>query len=92
MLLIRCPECGDREETEFSYGGQAHVAYPERPDELSDEQWAHYVFFRDNPRGPFAERWVHAAGCRRWFNVVRDTVTNEISAVYRLGEPRPVIT
>ena len=30
-----------------------------------------------NPKGPFAERWVHSAGCRRWFNAVRDTVTNE---------------
>jgi len=26
-----------------------------------------------------AERWVHTAGCRRWFNVVRDTVTHEIT-------------
>ncbi|MGE5094790.1 MAG: sarcosine oxidase subunit delta, partial [Betaproteobacteria bacterium] len=28
MLLIPCPWCGPREEIEFSYGGQAHVAYP----------------------------------------------------------------
>ena len=33
-----------------------------------------------------AERWVHTAGCRRWFNVVRDTVTDRIDAVYRMGE------
>ena len=26
-------------------------------------------------RGLFAERWSHAAGCRRWFNAVRDTAT-----------------
>jgi heterotetrameric sarcosine oxidase delta subunit len=26
-----------------------------------------------------AERWVHTAGCRRWFNLVRDTVTDEIT-------------
>jgi len=26
-----------------------------------------------------AERWVHSAGCRRWFNLVRDTVTHEMS-------------
>jgi len=26
MLLITCPWCGPREEPEFSYGGQAHVA------------------------------------------------------------------
>jgi heterotetrameric sarcosine oxidase delta subunit len=86
MLLISCPWCGPREETEFRYGGQAHVAYPERPLELDDATWGEYLFVRDNPKGPFAERWVHTAGCRRWFNVVRDTVTDEISAVCRMGE------
>ena len=90
MLLITCPECGPRDETEYSYGGQAHVPYPVDPAALTDEQWAQYLFFRDNPKGPFAERWVHSAGCRRWFNAVRDTATYEFLAVYRVGEPPPV--
>ncbi len=81
-MLIDCPWCGAREEQEFHYGGQAHVPYPQAPAELSDAQWADYLFFRDNPRGPFAERWVHSAGCRRWFNAVRDTATNEVYRVY----------
>ncbi|MDF3142745.1 sarcosine oxidase subunit delta family protein, partial [Streptomyces sp. T21Q-yed] len=89
MLLIPCPWCGPRDEAEFHYGGQAHVPYPENPASLSDEDWARYLFFRDNPKGPFAERWSHAAGCRRWFNAVRDTSTNEILTVYRTGEERP---
>ena len=29
MLVIPCPYCGDREETEFSYGGESHIARPE---------------------------------------------------------------
>ncbi|MFF3990814.1 sarcosine oxidase subunit delta family protein [Streptomyces sp. NPDC001797] len=91
MLLIPCPWCGPRDETEFHYGGQAHVPYPEDPASLTDEEWARYLFFRDNPKGPFAERWSHAAGCRRWFNAVRDTSTNEILTVYRAGEPRPAV-
>ena len=78
MLLIRCPWCGEREEAEFSYGGEAGIAYPADPAALDDEQWAQWLFFRDNPKGAFAERWVHTHGCRRWFSVVRDTVTNEI--------------
>jgi heterotetrameric sarcosine oxidase delta subunit len=77
MLRIRCPFCGPRDEIEFRYGGQTGVAVPADPEALDDEMWARYVFFRDNPRGPFAERWAHAAGCRRWFDAVRDTVTNE---------------
>ena len=89
MLLISCPWCGPRDEAEFHYGGQAHVPYPQDPAALTDEEWAHYLFVRDNPKGPFAERWSHAAGCRRWFNAVRDTSTNEILAVYRSGEERP---
>lgn len=78
MLLIHCPWCGDRDEAEFRYGGQAHVDYPENPAALDDAAWARYLFMRDNPRGSFHERWVHTAGCRRWFNVVRDTATNEM--------------
>jgi heterotetrameric sarcosine oxidase delta subunit len=91
MQLIACPHCGPREETEFHYGGQAHVAYPAGNATLSDEEWGQFVFFRDNPKGPFAERWVHSAGCRRWFNAVRDTATHQILAVYRQGEPKPVV-
>jgi len=90
MLLIGCPWCGPRDETEFRYGGQAGIATPPDPDAIDDDAWADYLFMRDNPKGPFAERWCHSAGCRRWFNVVRDTVTNEISAVWPPGAPRPV--
>ncbi|KAA5607449.1 sarcosine oxidase subunit delta [Roseospira marina] len=92
MLLIECPWCGPREETEFHYGGQAHVARPADPAALSDEAWGTYVFLRDNPKGEFAERWCHAAGCRRWFNVLRDTVSHRMLAVYRMGEPRPAVS
>lgn len=89
MLLITCPWCGPRDETEYHYGGQAHVPYPATPADLDDRQWAEYVFYRDNPKGPFAERWAHSHGCRRWFNVLRDTVTYEVLAVYRPGAPPP---
>jgi sarcosine oxidase subunit delta len=77
MLSIPCPHCGDRDETEFHYGGQAGVAYPADPMALTDEQWAEYVFMRDNPKGWFAERWFHTVGCRRWFGLERHTVTYE---------------
>jgi sarcosine oxidase, subunit delta len=89
MLQLKCPWCGLRDETEYHYGGQAHVPYPEEPAALTDEEWAEYLFFRDNPKGPFAERWSHSIGCRRWFNVIRDTRTYEVLAVYTGTEPRP---
>jgi sarcosine oxidase subunit alpha len=90
VLLIRCPWCGPRDEIEFRYGGQAHVTYPADPETLSDEAWADYLFLRDNPRGPFHERWMHAAGCRRWFNAVRDTATHAFLTTYRYDEEPPV--
>jgi sarcosine oxidase, subunit delta len=90
MQLIACPWCGPREETEYNYGGQAHVAYPADPEALTDEEWGQFVFFRSNPKGLFAERWNHRAGCRRWFNAVRDTVTYEFHRVYRLDEEKAV--
>ncbi len=90
MLLIECPNCGPRDETEFHYGGQAHVAYPEDPYALTDKEWAEYLFYRDNTRGLYAERWSHSLGCRKWFNAVRDTVTYEITTVYPMGQPCPV--
>lgn len=89
MLIVTCPWCGEREVSEFSYGGEAHITRPENPDQLSDEQWGDYVFFRKNPRGVHYERWVHTHGCRRWFNAVRDTVTDEFFGSYELGEAPP---
>ena len=89
MLLIPCPHCGSRDETEFHYGGQAHVAYPENPHELTDRAWAEFLFYRDNTKGALAERWLHSTGCRQWFNMLRDTVTYEIRAVYPTGASRP---
>ncbi len=82
------PWCGPRDEAEFHYGGQAHVPYPDDPSALTDQEWARYLFFRDNPKGPFAERWSHAAGCRKWFNAVRDTATTRSwRCTGRVGTP-----
>jgi sarcosine oxidase subunit delta len=89
MLLIPCPYCGPRSEEEFSYGNEAHIARPEEPDKLDDAEWAEFVFMRSNTKGVFLERWMHAHGCRRWFNVARDTVSYDILAVYEMGAPRP---
>ena len=87
MLHIYCPYCAEhREETEFHYAGQAHIARPDDPDNRTDQEWGDYLYFRKNPRGPHMEMWVHAAGCRKYFNAVRDTVTYEIKETYRIGE------
>jgi heterotetrameric sarcosine oxidase delta subunit len=77
MLLITCPWCGAREESEFAYGGDATVTRPD-PARADDAQWYRYVYLRDNPKGPHDELWYHAAGCRRWLRVARDTASHAI--------------
>ncbi len=88
MLQIACPHCGPRDENEFSCGGEAHIVRPTQPDTISAAEWADYLFMRSNPKGGLAERWCHTLGCRRWFNVERDTVTHAILRVYAMGAPR----
>ena len=51
MLLIECPWCGPREDSEFAYGGQADIVRPNPSESASDAQWADYLFMRTNPRG-----------------------------------------
>ncbi len=85
MLLITCPYCGARAETEFTYGGEAGIQRPPKPDALSDAEWADYLFMRKNPRGVHRELWNHAQGCRRWFEAERDTVSYTITATRTLG-------
>jgi sarcosine oxidase subunit delta len=88
MLLIKCPFCGERTETEFSYGGEAGISRPLEPNTLSDEEWADYLFMRTNPKGAHKELWNHSQGCRRWFGVARDTVSYEIAFSYELRAGR----
>lgn len=87
MLQLPCPYCGLRDEEEFRYGGESHVARPTLA--ATDPQWADYLFNRTNPKGLHYERWLHAYGCARWFNLLRDTVTHEVIEAYRMGEPKP---
>jgi len=87
MLRINCPHCGTRDEAEFRFGGESHVIRP-GPD-VSDSEWAEYLFNRDNPMGIHLERWCHSFGCSLWFNVARDTVTHDILATYKMGEEKP---
>lgn len=89
MLQIECPWCGPCDEQEFSYGGEALGQRSRDTDAVSDEGRGDSLFLHTNTRGLHAEQWCHSRGCRRWFNVARDSVTYRIQRVYRMGEPRP---
>ena len=90
MLLIHCPYCEeDRPEVEFRHAGEAHIARPTDIANISDEDFAQYFFYRDNPKGLTFERWRHIHGCARFFNAVRDTVSDKFVTTYKTGEPKP---
>lgn len=90
MLLIRCPYCDDTlPELEFAYAGEAHRIRPADPSAESDEAWSDYLYIRTNAKGVHAERWRHVHGCGRFFNALRDTVSDRFLATYRAGEACP---
>jgi sarcosine oxidase, subunit delta len=94
MLVIHCPVCGvEGDETDFHYGGEAHIVRPAThdPESVTDEAQRDYLFIRKNPRGLHFERWMCARGCGKWFHAARDTMTLEFKAYYGITEKAPEI-
>jgi sarcosine oxidase subunit delta len=89
MLLIDCPYCGARPEIEFRYGGEAHIPRPSDPAALGDAAWGEFLYLRTNAKGLHAERWRHVHGCGRFFNAVRDTMSDKFVATYEVGARKP---
>jgi sarcosine oxidase subunit delta len=82
-FVLRCPNCGPREVTDFGYGGEVASRPRERP---SLRELGAYNHFRANVAGVQREWWYHRSGCREWFQAERDTRTN---TVLWTGEPAP---
>jgi methylglutamate dehydrogenase subunit B len=80
-MRLTCPYCGDRDAGEFVHRGDAAPTRPENGGADEDAAMFAYVYLRDNPAGPITEHWYHAAGCRRWLTVTRDTVTHTVTQV-----------
>lgn len=79
----------ERPEIEFRHAGEAHVARAADPSQLSDQEWAEFLYFRSNAKGVHAERWRHVHGCGRFFNALRDTVSDRFLVTYKAGAARP---
>ncbi len=84
MLLINCPHCGERAQTEFDYvrslDSIVRLAMP------ADEALK-TLFERANPRGVDDEIWRHSRGCRQFLNMRRNRVTHEIISMSEWGTP-----
>ncbi len=82
MLVIECPACGPRNSSEFSYSGKVKPRPTGTP---SQAQWRKYLYEKDNYARVNVERWFHVTGCRRFLDVERHSVTNEITSVVIVG-------
>jgi heterotetrameric sarcosine oxidase delta subunit len=78
VLLIPCPWCGERDETEFNYGGRA-LKFPELIN-VDIGSWHRVIHIRDNPANVIRELWYHQSGCECWIQLSRNCLTHEITA------------
>src|SRR5690242_17815033 len=69
-FLMRCPNCGERSVYEFRFGGETR---PPSEGEIPDAHWGDHLYARRNEAGVQQEWWFHRAGCRKWFQAVRNT-------------------
>ena len=79
MHTLDCPRCGRRPLDEFTFGGERRPT----ADWLTDPDDRDFddVWVLENPAGVATERWFHAAGCRRWLTVRRDTSVDRVLEV-----------
>ncbi|WP_269932818.1 sarcosine oxidase subunit delta [Aminobacter sp. HY435] len=82
MQLFHCPFCGQRDETEFHFGGEAGNIRPDGAD-VTSERWASYLYLRDNPKGAVREVWVHMT-CGEFFVMARDSVSHHVASTTSL--------
>jgi heterotetrameric sarcosine oxidase delta subunit len=85
MLRIRCPWCGERDESEFRYRGDAASQRPAA--DAGVAEFSAYVYERDNPCGWHLEWWLHVGGCRQLLRVMRHTLTHDIHWIGAPEEP-----
>ena len=81
MLILTCPNCGERNVSEFRFGGD-YLPRPSDPCAQTDEAWVDYLYMRENGMGLQTEWWYHYAGCGLWFLAERHTKTNEVTRTY----------
>ena len=91
MLLIPCPWCGPRDEAEFHYGGQAHVAVPGGPVGPDRRGVGPVPVLPRQPEGPVRRALEPRGGLPPLVQRGPGHGTNEILAVYRAGEERPAV-
>ena len=78
MLVIICPHCGPRNDNEFTFQGEI---IPRPSMDADPASWRRYLYMKSNVSGWQTERWFHISGCRRFLDVERNNVSNEIGRI-----------
>lgn len=78
MILLKCPNCGERNVAEFRFGGEYKVQPPNPDAPESDRAWADFLYLKENKLGVQKEWWYHRAGCGLWFLAERHTKTHAV--------------
>ena len=65
MIRINCPYCGERDHSEFSYGGDATINYPSL--DASEKEWTEAIFFRKN---------IYTSLISRFYKILRHILSN----------------
>ena len=60
---------------------------PSQQASVSDAEWADYLYFNSNTKGPAREIWLHLT-CMEMFAMTRDTATNAVVAAKLWRGPR----
>jgi len=82
MLLLKCPNCGERNVAEFRFGGEVKRQPQNGADIPADTVLADALYLKENVLGVQKEWWYHRAGCGLWFLAERHTKTQVIEQTY----------
>ena len=77
MQTFPCPFCGNRNETEFHFAAEAGKLRPDTTADVSDAEWATYLYTQKNEIGTVKEVWMHTT-CAELFILERDSVTMDV--------------
>lgn len=83
MKQLPCPICGTRNLAEFLFYG-VRRPMPD-PAQCNDAEWAQCLFHCQGYAGVKQEWWCHLP-CNEWFELERDTATDEIHGPVISGE------
>ena len=87
MQTFPCPFCGLRNETEFHFAAEAGKLRPDTTRDVSDAEWASYLYAQKNAKGSVKEVWMHTT-CAELFILERDSVTMDVIGATALrGQP-----